>query len=96
MAKRARLQLQDVLQRLSGDECAAEGSDDDLGMDDSYTASSDEGKCMYCYTIEQDDMDFDQPLPTCDPSSIGEASPSSLSREQLLCVCVCVIFSVCV
>ena len=30
-------------QRLSGDEWAAEGSDDNLGMDDSYTASSDEG-----------------------------------------------------
>ena len=38
---------------------------------------------MYCYTIEQDDMDFDQTLPACDPSSLGEASPSSLSREQL-------------
>ena len=51
MAKRARLQLQDVLQRLSGDELAAEGSDDDLGMDDSYTASSNEG-IIYIATLQ--------------------------------------------
>ena len=51
MAKRARLQLQDVLQCLSGDEWAAEGSDDDLGMDDSYTASSDEG-IIYIATLQ--------------------------------------------
>ena len=46
MAKRARVQLNQVLHYLSDDEWAAEGSDDDLGMDEDpsyYSASSDEG-----------------------------------------------------
>ena len=46
MAKRARVQLHQVLHYLSDDEWAAEGSDDDLGMDEDpsyYSASSDEG-----------------------------------------------------
>ena len=45
MARRARLQLGDVLHQLSDDEWAAEGSDDDLGMNDySYSSgSSDDG-----------------------------------------------------
>ena len=45
MAKRSRVQLHQVLHYLS-DEWAAEGSDDDLGMDEDpsyYSASSDEG-----------------------------------------------------
>ena len=46
MAKRARVQLNQVLHYLSDNEWAAEGSDDDLGMDEDpsdYSASSDEG-----------------------------------------------------
>ena len=46
MAKRPRIQLNQVLHCLSDDEWAAEGSDDDLGMDEDpsyYSASSDEG-----------------------------------------------------
>ena len=45
MTRRARLELDDVLHRLSDDEWAADGSDDDLGMDDySYsTGGSDDG-----------------------------------------------------
>ena len=45
MAKRARIELSQVLHQLSDDEWAAEGSDDDLGMDEdySYNSSSDEG-----------------------------------------------------
>ena len=46
MAKRARVHLNQVLHYLSDDEWAAEGSDDDLGMDEDpsyYSASSDEG-----------------------------------------------------
>ena len=45
MAKRARIQLNELLQQLSDDEWAVEGSDDDLGMDEDYSydaASSDE------------------------------------------------------
>ena len=37
MAKRARLDLNHVLHYLSSDEWAAEGSDDDLGMDEDPT-----------------------------------------------------------
>ena len=46
MAKKSRVQLHQVLHYLSDDEWAAEGSDDDLGMDEEpsyYSASSDEG-----------------------------------------------------
>ena len=47
MAKRPRVDLlNQVLHYLSDDEWAAEGSDDDLGMDEDpsyYSASSDEG-----------------------------------------------------
>ena len=46
MSKRARVQLNQVLHHLSDDEWAAEGSDDDLGMDEDpsyHFASSDEG-----------------------------------------------------
>jgi hypothetical protein len=46
MSKRARVQLNQVLHYLSDDEWAAEGSDDDLGMDEDlsyYSDSSDEG-----------------------------------------------------
>ena len=42
MARRARIQLSDLLQHLSDDEWA-EGSDDDLGMDEEDSYSSDEG-----------------------------------------------------
>ena len=37
MARRARVQLSDILHQLSDDEWAAEGSDDNLGMDDAMT-----------------------------------------------------------
>ena len=33
--------------------------------------------------VKIDDMDLDQPLSTRDPSSPGQASHSSLPREQL-------------
>ena len=42
MARRAGLvQLSDVLEQLDSDEWMAEGSDDDLGMDDYYSSDSD-------------------------------------------------------
>ena len=46
MAKRSRVQLHQDLHYLSNDKWAAEGSNDDLGLDEDpsyYTASSDEG-----------------------------------------------------
>ena len=93
MARRARLQLGDVLHQLSDDEWAVDGSDDDLGMDYSYSSGgSDDGNnnIHHTYvsesacttTIEQEDMDLDQP--TVDPSSLGDASHSSPSCKQLL------------
>ena len=47
MAKRARIQLSELLHQLSDDEWAADGSDDDLGMDEEYSYdSSDEGSTV--------------------------------------------------
>ena len=46
MTKRTRINLSELLHQLSDDEWAAEGSDDNLGMDEDYSydsASSDEG-----------------------------------------------------
>ena len=100
MAKRPRVDLNQVFHYLS-DEWAAEGSDDDLGMDEDlsyFSPSSDEGiitpshyyktstmkaKIINNIHVKIDDMDLDQPLSTRDPSSSGQASHSSLPREQL-------------
>ena len=54
MAKRPRVDLNQVLHYLSDDEWAAEGSDDDLGMDEDpsyFYPSSDEGiiTVSHCY-----------------------------------------------
>ena len=101
MAKRPRVELNQFLHYLSDDEWAAEGSDDDLGMDEDpsyFSPSSDEGiitpshyyktstmkaKIINSIHVKIDDMDLDQPLSTHDLSSPGQASHSSLPREQL-------------
>ena len=78
MAKRPRVDLNQVLHYLSDDKWAAEGSDNDLGMDEDpsyFSPSSDEGIITPSHYstmkakinnihVKIDDMDLDQPLDT--------------------------------